>query len=198
MPDLRSVHPRQKCIHSHSSSTILLTMILVMMAVALAGCLGVATPSKVAASSSPAISRVVPSSGPTSGGTTVIISGSNFRSGAGVQFGASLATAVQVANATQIRVVVPPESKGGVAVTVKNSDGEMATDANAFTFNVPPVQVATTALPVGTIGATFSAVLAATGGTPPYSWSKTGGVLPQGLQLNASTGTIAGTPSSFG
>jgi hypothetical protein len=146
---------------------------------------------------SPTISGVVPSSGPTSGGTTVIISGSNFRSGAEVQFGASLATAVQIANATQIRAVVPPESKGGVAVTVKNSDGEMATDANAFTFDVPPVQVVTSALPVGAVGASYSAVLSATGGTPPYAWS-TSGVLPKGLQLNATTGTIAGTPGLSG
>ena len=53
---------------------------------------------------SPTISGVVPSSGPTSGGTAVVISGSNFRSGAVVQFGASLATAVQIANATQVLV----------------------------------------------------------------------------------------------
>jgi hypothetical protein len=173
-------------------------MILVMMAVALAGCLGVATPSKVAASSSLAISSVAPSSGPTSGGTAVIISGNNFGAVAGVQFGGSPATAVQVENSTQIRVVVPPESKGSVAVTVMNSDGEIATEANAFTFINPPLQVTSTALPVGKIGAAFAAALAATGGTPPYSWSKTGGALPQGLQLDSSTGKIAGTPALSG
>ena len=136
----------------------------------MAGCLGVATPSKVAASSSPGISSVAPSSGPTSGGTAVIISGNNFGAVAGVQFGGSPATAVQVENPTQIRVVVPPESKGSVAVTVMNSDGEIATEANAFTFINPPLQVTSTALPVGKIGAAFSAALAATGGTPPFGW----------------------------
>ncbi len=147
---------------------------------------------------SPTISGVVPSSGPASGGTAVTISGSNFRTGANVQFGGSPAAAVQIANASQILAVVPPETKGSVAVTVKNSDGEAATDANSFTFTAPPLQVATAALPVGMVGANYSAGLSATGGTPPYTWSATGGALPKGLQLNASTGTIAGVPSLAG
>src|SRR5277367_882519 len=41
----------------------------------------------------------------------------------------------------------------------------------------------------------YSNTLQATGGTPPYTWSIASGVLPQGLQLNASTGTISGTPN---
>lgn len=38
--------------------------------------------------------------------------------------------------------------------------------------------------------------LAASGGTSPYKWSLTGGSLPAGLSLDATTGAIAGTPSS--
>src|SRR5690348_9387334 len=34
---------------------------------------------------------------------------------------------------------------------------------------------------------------AATGGTPPYSWSLAGGALPAGLAMDAS-GTVSGTP----
>jgi hypothetical protein len=40
----------------------------------------------------------------------------------------------------------------------------------------------------------YSNTLHASGGTPPYTWSITSGVLPSGLQLTASTGTVAGTP----
>ena len=41
----------------------------------------------------------------------------------------------------------------------------------------------------------YSNTLHATGGTPPYTWTITRGVLPKGLQLSGSTGTIAGTPN---
>ena len=48
----------------------------------------------------------------------------------------------------------------------------------------------------GTFLSAFSQTLAATGGTPPYTWSVTAGGLPAGLQLNSATGVISGTPSS--
>jgi hypothetical protein len=177
-------------------------MTFLLAAIVLAGCAGLAPSSKITPATSPtavlAISGIAPSNGSTSGGTAVIISGSNFQPGAGVQFGSSSATAVQVANSTQIRAVVPPESKGSVAVTVSNSDGETATDANAFTFVSSPLQVTTPSLPVGGVGASYSVTLTATGGIPPYKWSTTGGTFPTGLQLNSLTGTIAGTPAQGG
>jgi hypothetical protein len=41
----------------------------------------------------------------------------------------------------------------------------------------------------------YSNTLNATGGTPPYIWTITSGVLPKGLRLSGSTGTVAGTPN---
>ncbi len=49
----------------------------------------------------------------------------------------------------------------------------------------------------GTVGATYSQILTATGGTKPYVWSIASGMLPQGLSLNA-TGVISGTPTTAG
>ena len=60
----------------------------------------------------------------------------------------------------------------------------------------PPVSITTTALPYGRIGQSYSTTLAANGGTPPYQWSLTGGSLPAGIGLSASTGTLSGTPSA--
>jgi hypothetical protein len=58
-----------------------------------------------------------------------------------------------------------------------------------------PLIVLNTPLANGHIGTAFSAQLTATGGTPPYVWSLTGGALPAGLSLSGASGTIAGTPT---
>jgi hypothetical protein len=49
----------------------------------------------------------------------------------------------------------------------------------------------TGALPVGTVGVPYTALIAAGGGLKPYSWSATG--LAAGLSINSSTGLISAT-----
>jgi Putative Ig domain len=56
--------------------------------------------------------------------------------------------------------------------------------------------VTTSSLPLAQVGVAYSATLAASGGTTPYTWTLSGGVLPAGLSLNASTGVISGTPTA--
>jgi len=56
--------------------------------------------------------------------------------------------------------------------------------------------ITTSSLPNGQVGTAYSATLAATGGTAPYTWSLTSGTLPADLKLNASTGAITGTPTA--
>jgi IPT/TIG domain/Putative Ig domain/Pectate lyase superfamily protein len=144
------------------------------------------------------ISGISPISGPASGGTTVIISGSNFRSGASVQFGSFSAVSVRLVNSSQIETVTPAEPNGAVDVTVKNSAGQIATGATSFNFLIPALQIFTTSLPVGSVENPYSSTITATGGTPPYSWGTTGGSLPTGLLLSSATGVIAGTPTVAG
>ncbi len=50
----------------------------------------------------------------------------------------------------------------------------------------------------GTVNTPYSSSLAATGGTPPYTFSIVTGALPAGLTLNPSTGAITGTPTTPG
>jgi len=59
----------------------------------------------------------------------------------------------------------------------------------------PPLSITTTTLPDGVAGQSYSATLQATGGTLPYTWSLTTGLLPAGLTLN-SAGVISGTLTS--
>jgi hypothetical protein len=56
--------------------------------------------------------------------------------------------------------------------------------------------ITTVSLPNGSVGSPYSFVLAAAGGQGTLTWQLTAGVLPAGLSLDASTGTISGTPSS--
>lgn len=59
-----------------------------------------------------------------------------------------------------------------------------------------PLAISTNSLPSGQVGVAYSATLVATGGTLPVNWTTTSGTLPAGLQLNASTGAITGTPTA--
>jgi hypothetical protein len=59
--------------------------------------------------------------------------------------------------------------------------------------------IATSVLPQGMVNSPYSVTLAASGGTPPYTWTETSGaVLPPGIANITSAGLIAGTPSTAG
>ena len=62
--------------------------------------------------------------------------------------------------------------------------------------NNPAFAVSTTSATYGVVGNAYSSTLAATGGTAPFTWTVSGGVLPVGLTLNAATGVVAGTPAA--
>ncbi|HEX4750130.1 MAG TPA: FG-GAP-like repeat-containing protein [Bryobacteraceae bacterium] len=62
--------------------------------------------------------------------------------------------------------------------------------------NTPPtVHIATTSLPAGVAGVSYTSSLIAQGGVAPYTWSVVAGSLPPGITLNATTGLLSGTPT---
>ena len=87
----------------------------------------------------PAISLLLPSSGPAAGGTSVIIIGANFVDVTAVTFGGTNATSYTVDSATQITAVSPAHAAGAVRVQVTTALGTSAdTSADDFTYVAGP------------------------------------------------------------
>lgn len=95
-----------------------------------------------------------------------------------------------------------PTTAGSYSFTIQASDSGTPNHqltAQAFSITISPsLVILTTAIPNGAVGTPYSASLAADKGLRPYAWSVSAGSLPPGLSLDASTGTIAGTPTTAG
>lgn len=81
----------------------------------------------------PTVNSINPSSGPTSGGTMITLTGNSFSSGATVMIGQRQATMVSVTS-TQITAITQPGDAGTVNVVVTNSDGQASTLSGGFTY----------------------------------------------------------------
>ncbi len=96
-----------------------------------------------------------------------------------------------------------PAFPGNYTFTVAAQDSSPTPQATNQAFIVvigspAPLAIATSALLDGTVNTPYTAMAAATGGTPPYRWALPAGGLPFGMGLSGTTGTIAGTPTSTG
>jgi putative Ig domain-containing protein len=83
-----------------------------------------------------------------------------------------------------------------VTVTDVSLPQQSAKATLSLTVNAAPANtltITTTSLPSGTVGTAYSATVAATGGSTPYTFGATG--LPSGLAISTSTGAITGTPA---
>ncbi len=124
---------------------------------------------------------------------------------------ASLAASGGVAPYTWSATGVPPGlsfSSGGsitgspttagsysVGVTVTDTAGSKASQTFPVTIAPIALTITTASLPNGTVGAAYTATLAAAGGVPPYTWSATG--LPPGVSVSTA-GALSGTPTTAG
>jgi len=108
---------------------------------------------------------------------------------------------------TPVCVPLPADTDGASEVFVRvlttnatNSDEWIGIDNVNITATdggggPDPVAVTGPGDKTGTVGSPIAAfTMAATGGTPPYSWSATG--LPDGVSINPSTGEVSGTPTT--
>ncbi len=133
-----------------------------------------------APSPAPTVAAITPNSGPTTGGTTVTITGTGFLAGAAVKLGGTSATSVAVVNGTSITAVSPVHAAGAVSVVVTNTDAQSGTLTNGFTYTAPnPAPTVTAITP--TSGPT-------TGGTP-VTLTGTGFRSGATVQLGGTPGT---------
>ncbi len=96
---------------------------------------------------------ISPITGPTTGGTSVTISGGNFVAGASVTFGGVAATSVTVVNSTTIIAVTPANTSAVVDVVVANAGAASVRLARAYTYvevtpSRHPASATTVAAPV--------------------------------------------------
>jgi hypothetical protein len=92
-----------------------------------------------------------------------------------------------------------PTAAGSSAFTVRATDSTGASMTRDLSIAIVP-QLSITNCPAGSaiVGQAYSATLAATGGTPPYSWRIASGALPLGLVLDSARALVLGTPTQAG
>ena len=102
-------------------------------------------------------------------------------------------------------------AQGNAASVIKHT--VVSTDTNYNASTIPDIQttivqvappatksapmITPSTLPTGTAGVRYTQILSTTGGTAPYQFTLTSGVLPDGVRLTAS-GLITGTPATAG
>ncbi len=92
-----------------------------------------------------------------------------------------------------------PTTAGTFPITLQVADSGGLTASKQFSVTIAAATLnITTArqLPAAVLSSAYSEQLAATGGTPPYTWLANG--LPAGLAINSTTGLISGTPTAAG
>ena len=144
----------------------------------------------------PTVTAVSPTSGPSSGGNTVVLTGTNFTNATSVTFGATAATSFAVNSATQITATAPAGT-GTVNVRVTTSDGTSATGAaNRYVYVAAPV-VNSISPSVGPIAGGTSVRLFGTNfaGTTAVTF---GGTAATSFTVNSTTQITAVAPAGTG
>ncbi|WP_258080614.1 putative Ig domain-containing protein, partial [Xanthomonas arboricola] len=111
----------------------------------------------------------------------------------------SLPAGITLASNGTLSGTATVEGSFNVTVTATDANTFTATQTYALTVAGPNLALPASTLPAGTAGQAYSAAITpATGGTAPYSYALTGGVLPAGVVVDAATGGLSGTPTVAG
>src|SRR2546422_4288893 len=98
------------------------------------------------------VSALSPSSGTSSGGTAVTLTGTGFTAGATVSLGGTATTNVTVVSSTSLTATTAAHAAGAVDVVVTNSDGQSGTLTGGYTYTNPAPTVSAISPSSGTSG----------------------------------------------
>jgi len=147
----------------------------------------------VAPISSPTISGISPSSGPTTGGTLVTITGTAFANGATVTIGGTACDSVTVVSSTSITCSTRNSAYGSANLVITNSDSGTVTANSAFTYKNPITNFAIGLTAPVTSGVPDASTLDNGQFTSTVTWSPNNNpFLPNTIE----TATITVTPDS--
>ena len=144
------------------------------------------------AAAPPTVTNISPSTGKTSGGTSVTITGTDFTGTTSVTIGGELATNVDVKSATEITATTPANGVGAVDVVVTTPAGN-GTLSNGFTYTQSTLDLTVSAPnPSPALGesVTFTAALS-------NVFSPSGTVTFKDGTNTIGTGTISGTTATY-
>jgi hypothetical protein len=109
----------------------------------------------------PTVTAISPNVGPTSGGTAVTITGTNFTGATAVTIGGTPATLVHVVSATSITAVTPIGTAGAANVVVTTPAGTSTGGTGLFTYDAAPTVTGVTP-PNGVPAGGYMAIISGT------------------------------------
>ncbi|WP_291159924.1 IPT/TIG domain-containing protein, partial [Ensifer sp. SSB1] len=145
----------------------------------------------------PAVTAVSPTSGPTAGGTTVVITGNNLLNATSVAFGGTVATGYTINSNTQITATAPAGTAGTVDITVTSPGGTSATSSfDQYTYVAAPTVTSRSPTSGPTAGGT-TVTITGTGLTGATAVTF-GGTAATGFTVNSNTQITATAPAGTG
>ncbi|MCY1078835.1 IPT/TIG domain-containing protein [Archangium lansingense] len=142
----------------------------------------------------PTLAAINPGRGPATGGTRVTLTGAHFAPGAQVLLGDVEALAVSVTSATSLSATTPAHAPGKVDVVVRNADGQGATLAGAFTYDVPPPPTVVSVAPGNGLSTGGTRVTVTGTGFGPGASVRFGGAVASGVTVTSDTSLSALLP----
>ncbi len=142
----------------------------------------------------PTVSTVSPSVGPVAGGTSVVLTGTNFTGTTSITFGGTTSGTYNVDSPTQITVTTPAKAAGTYDVSVTNPGGT-GTKTSGFTYyNIPTITSVTP--DVGSITGGTSVAIVGTNFVNDANDTLTfGGTAATAFTVNSPTSITATVPA---